>query len=160
MRLTVSDKLEIMIRQGALPLGIGASLIALVSLLSLSASDDFLAEILGAAAILIFGLLIIYHSIDKHKTLWALADDASLVTGIYEKSRTTANEIDATTFYRLVYNYQFEGRAYFHCIETNNLAKYGDEELIFIQRSRPANAVFATDLPGVVREKLLLSASN
>ncbi|WP_226163388.1 hypothetical protein [Hymenobacter terricola] len=112
-------------------------------------------ELLVFAALIVLGLFLIYHSIDKHKVLWALAADASLVTGRLEESRTTTKEIDGTTFYRVAYSYHFEKLTYIHCVETGYPEKYGSQELIFIQRLRPVNAVFATDLPSVIREKLL-----
>ncbi|MDO7848037.1 hypothetical protein Q5H92_16855 [Hymenobacter sp. M29] len=160
MKLPFGDKLEIMLRDGRLPIGIGMSLIASVGLIDkLSDSDYSLLEILLAVAFIISGLFLIYQSINKHKALWALAADASRVTGSFEPSRTTSQELDGTTYYRVVYSYPFDGLTYTHSVETNYLEKYSSQELIFIQRSRPANAVFAADLPGVVREKLLTITS-
>jgi hypothetical protein len=161
MRLTVSDKLEIMLREGSFLVGVAGSLIALSSLLvKLSNSDYAPDELIIVAAFIIFGLGLTYHSVDKHKLLWALASDASLATGTHEPSRTTTEEIDGTTFYRVAYNYQVDGLTYPHCIETSCPEKYGAQEPIFIQRLRPENAVFAIDLPSVVREKPLLATST
>ncbi|MBF9224130.1 hypothetical protein [Hymenobacter ruricola] len=159
--MTASDKLEIMLREGSFLVGVGGSLIALSSLLvKLSNSEYALDELIIGAAFIVFGLGLVYHSVDKHKLLWALAADPSLVTGTLEPARTTTEEIDGTTFYRVAYDYQFDGMTYSHCVETSRPEKYGAQESIFIQRSRPANAVFAADLPSVVREKLLSATSN
>lgn len=156
MRLTVSDKLEIMLREGSFLVGAIGSFVSLLGLLvKISDSNYAPDELLIVAILIISGLGTVYHSVDKHNALWALAADASLVTGTLEPSRTTSQEIDGTTFYRVVYSYLFDGLTYVHCTETNYLEKYGSQEPIFIQRLRPANAVFAADLPSVVREKLL-----
>jgi hypothetical protein len=161
MRLTVSNKLEVMFREGSFLVGASSSLIALLALVvKVSDAEYAPEEVLIAAALVVCGLALAYHSIDKHKLLWALAADASLVTGSLEASHTTAKEIDGTTFYRVAYSYRFEGLDYIHCVETSALDKYGTQELIFIQRLRPENAVFATDLPSVVRDKLQLATSN
>ncbi|MCI1186860.1 hypothetical protein MON38_05470 [Hymenobacter sp. DH14] len=160
MKLPFGDKLEIMLRDGRLPMGALASLIASVNLISkLSDSDYSLPELLIAAVLIIFGLFLIYQSIDRHKLLWELAADTSRVTGSFEPSRTTSQELDGTTYYRVAYSYQFEGVVYTHCVETSYPEKYSGQELIFIQRLRPENAVFAADLPGVVRKKLLAVTS-
>ena len=160
MKLPLGDKLEIMVRDGRLMIGVGMSFIAAIGLAGkLSESDNSLLELLLSISFFIFGLFLIYQSIDKHKAIWALAADASRVNGILEPSRTTSQELDGTTFYRVVYSYPFAGLSYTHCVETNYPEKYSSQELIFIQRSRPANAVFAADLPTVVRQKLLSATS-
>ncbi|WP_035563214.1 hypothetical protein [Hymenobacter sp. IS2118] len=159
--LTASDKLEIMLREGSFLVGVGGSLVALLGLMvQVSASDYSQMELFASAAFIVLGLFMVYQSVEKHKVMWAIAADARLVTGRFEISRTTAKEIDGTTFYLIFYSYQFEESAYAHCVETNFPEKYGEQESIFIQRSQPANAVFATDLPSVVRAKLLSAVST
>ena len=156
MKLPFGDKLEIMLRDGRLPIGMCMSLIASLGLTAkLSDLEDSPHELLISGALIIAGLYLVYQSIDKHKALWALAADVSRVTGSFEPSRTTSQELDGTTYYCVVYSYSFEGLTYSHCVETNYPEKYSSQELLFIQRLRPANAVFAADLPGVVRKKLL-----
>lgn len=160
MKLPLGDKLEIMVRDGRLLIGACMSVTASLALVDkISAADNSLLELLLSAAFVISGLFLIYQSIDKHKSLWALAADASRVTGSFEPSRTKSQELDGTTYYRVVYSYLFQGLTYAHCVETSSPEKYGSQELIFIQRSRPENAVFSADLPGVVREKLLAVTS-
>ncbi|MDB5269952.1 MAG: hypothetical protein JWP58_2992 [Hymenobacter sp.] len=160
MKLPFGDKLEIMLREGRLLIGICMSLTASIALADKSSDlDNSLLELLLSVVFVIVGLFLTYQSIDKHKALWALAADASRVTGSFEPSLTTSQELDGTTYYRVVYSYLFEGLTYTHCVETSYPEKYSSQELIFIQRSRPANAVFSADLPGVVREKLLVVTS-
>ena len=160
MKLPFGDKLEIMLRDGRLLIGACMSLTASIALADkIFDSNNSQLELLLSVAFVIFGLFLIYQSIDKHKALWALAADASRVIGSFEPSRTTSQENDGTTYYRVVYSYLFQGLTYTHCVETSSPEKYGSQELIFIQRARPANAVFSADLPGVVREKLLAVTS-
>jgi hypothetical protein len=101
------------------------------------------------------GISIIYKGIYQSRKTFAIIVEACAVTSNYEKARTTSYDNDGSTVYRMVYSYRFGELVYTHRVEANSLSEYGEQEVLIIQRSAPNKAVFAKDIPGSIRERLL-----
>jgi|GEM_PF-4411107 len=99
----------------------------------------------------------LYKSLYHSRKTFAIIANACAVTGNYEKARTTTHESDGSTFYRMVYSYEFDEQVYAHTVEANSLSQYNEKEVLVIQHSKPGKAILAKELPETIRERLMKS---